>query len=762
MKSIKALVLFVAWAALAVPLAGVETSFWQIGTFDEFLQGTLQNVSLSKEGEMKLAPEAQTVFNPEEALALSLAADRQGNLYIGTGHLGKVFRVDPKQKGSLFFTAEESDIFALAGGPDGALYVASSPEGKIYRVTPDGKSAVFYDPEAKYIWALAFDSKGNLFVGTGDQGRILKIDPAGKSEVFFDSKQTHIMCLAFDPKGNLLAGSVPNGLVYRIDPAGKAFVLYQDTLPEIHELAVDAKGRIYAAALGGAGGKGSQYLFAPPPGTQQTAPVTTVMVTAGAGEVSGAPEAAQQQPPQMATTTTPSLNRPAPQTSGLAVPQIPQGRGSLIQILPDYSAETLWSSNNESIFGLAVRDNQVLFSTDANGRIFDLTPGPDGQKLTLLTATQESLATRLILRGPDLYIATSNIGKLFRVGSTVGHEGSFESPVKDTKIISRWGTLTWRGEAPEGSAVEFYTRSGNSDRPDRTWSDWAGPYTNPNGSAITSPPARYLQWKATLRSANGASPVLNEATISYVNQNLPPLIRSLNVSTSSERTGPTGTSSTSSPGAMTSVTVTSMPTVSYPVPSTSSSNSKPTPTTLSWKADDPNGDALVFSLQIRAADEEEWHLVKDKLQQTSYTLDPNSLADGKYVARLIASDEASNPRETARSAELVSAPFWLDSTPPQVRALKQQVTAGGAEVTLQAEDATSPLSKAETSLDGEDWQDVHSDDGIVDTRSETFTVRTRKLDPGEHVLTLRATDTAGNVGVGKAVLRIPAGSGPGR
>ena len=761
MKSIKALALFVVWAALTLPLAGVETSFWQIGTFDEFLQGTLQNVSLSKEGELKLAPEAQTVFNPEEALALSLAADRQGNLYIGTGHLGKVYRVDPQQKGSLFFTAEESDIFALASGPDGALYVGSAPEGKIYRVTPDGKSSVFYDPEAKYIWALAFDTKGNLFVGTGDQGRILKIDPAGKSEVFFDSKQTHIMCVIFDPKGNLLAGSVPNGLVYRIDPAGKAFVLYQDTLPEIHELAVDSEGRIYAAALGGAGGKGSQQLFMPQPGTQQAAPVTTITVTAEAGEVSGAPGAAQQ-PPQMAAAPTPSLKRPAPQTSGLAVPQIPQGRGSLIQILPDHSAETLWSSNSESIFGLAVRNNQVLFSTDANGRIFDLTPSPDGQKLTLLTATQESLATRLMLRGPDLYVATSNIGKLFRVGSSVGHVGSFESPVKDTKIVSRWGTLSWRGKAPEGSAVEFYTRSGNSDRPDRTWSDWAGPFTNSNGSSITSPPARYLQWKTALRSASGAVPVLNEVTVSYVNQNLPPQIRSLDVSTGSERTGPTGTSSTSGPGTTGIVTVTSIPTVSYTAPSVSGSNTGPKPTTLNWKADDSNGDTLVFSLQVRGADEEEWHLVKDKLQQTSFTLDPNSLADGKYVARLIASDEASNPREAARSAELVSAPFWVDSTPPQVRASKEKVTATGVEVAFQAEDATSPLSKAETSLDGEDWQNVYSDDGIVDTRSETFTVRTRKLDPGEHVLTLRATDTAGNVGVGKAVLRIPAGSGPGR
>ena len=61
MKSNRTLILLAAWSALAIPLAGVDTSFWQVGTFDEFLQGNLQNVSLTKEGELKLAPEAQTI-----------------------------------------------------------------------------------------------------------------------------------------------------------------------------------------------------------------------------------------------------------------------------------------------------------------------------------------------------------------------------------------------------------------------------------------------------------------------------------------------------------------------------------------------------------------------------------------------------------------------------------------------------------------------------------------------------------------------------
>ncbi|MBZ5545797.1 MAG: hypothetical protein LAO07_19315 [Acidobacteriia bacterium] len=521
-----------------------------------------------------------------------------------------------------------------------------------------------------------------------------------------------------------------------------------------HGVVEDSQGRIYAAALGGAGGKGAPYLMMPqPPGTQAPGAVTTVTVTAGTDEAAKGKEG---QAPAPVPAQTSSFNRPAPQIPAFPMSQFPQGRGSLIQILPDNTVETIWNSNNESIFGLAVRGNHIFFSTDANGRIFDLVPSPDGQKLTLLTETRESLASRLLLSGPDLYVATSNIAKLFRLGANLGREGTYESPVKDTKFISRWGVLAWRADVPAAASLEFYTRAGNSERPDQTWSDWAGPYRDAAGSVIQSPAARYLQWKVALRAGSGAGLALNEVTASYLNQNLPPQIRSLNVNTSGERTSTVGASSLSSAPTPT-VTVS----VGPPPPSPVGLPTK-TQTTLSWQADDPNGDQLVYAIYVQAADEQEWHLLKDKLHQTSYTVEANALADGKYVARLVASDEEANPPQSARSAELVSAPFWVDNTPPQVRILKQEVGPSGVLVQFQAEDATSPLRGAETATDGQEWVELLSDDGIVDSRQETFTVRLDKLDPGEHVVALRAFDTAGNAGLGKAVIRLPAVAAPRR
>ena len=756
----KLLVLLLAIAIAApIPLAAVETSVWQVSDFNEFLQGRLTGISISKDGRLELAPQARAIFNPEEALALSLTVDRGHNLYFGTGHQGKVFRVTPAGKASLFFKAQEADVFALAAGPDGDLYVGSSPDGKIYRVTPDGKSTVFYNPNTKYIWAMLFDPQGRLYVATGDQGQILRIDRTGKGKIFFDSNQTHIMCLAFDPHGNLLAGSVPDGLVYRINPDGKAFVIYQANLPEIHDLVVDGQGDVYAAALGAPGQKGVPLMLMPQTPVI-TLPTQVMTVTAdtqnGYGEESKTPGQKQKkpEPPTEKKSVAPSFIRPG--TSAVEIPGLmtPQSRGEIIRIAPDSTAETLWNSNSESAYGLALLGHKVVFSTDSNGQIFELDPTQYGENLTLLTETHESVATRLMREGDSLYMATSNVAKLYRMGTAAERAGAYESRVKDTKFISRWGVISWRGNAPAGSSIEFYTRSGNFKRPDQTWSDWSGPYRDQDGSQIASPPARYIQWKAAFRGSASARPALDEVSVAFMNQNLPPDIESFNVSNAGERTGASSSASAAAVSAV-SVNVIATPQITYADPAQTAQAGTKNPVTLTWKASDPNGDNLEYSLYLKSADETKWHLLKDKIKSASYTIDPSTLADGQYTALLVASDRLSNPPATARKDQMLSTPFWIDNTPPAVSVVQSEVKGNSAIVQFRVEDTTSPLHNAQSSVGRNGWQEIESNDGIIDSRTETFAVKTGDLAPGEHLITLRAYDMAGNVGVGKAVVEVP-------
>src|SRR5947208_17051208 len=84
---------------LAIPLLAVTPQFWEVRTYDEFRRGKLTNLSLTSDSELILAPRFDAVFNTEQALIWSAVADSKGNVYLGTGHDGKVFRVDEEVKG---------------------------------------------------------------------------------------------------------------------------------------------------------------------------------------------------------------------------------------------------------------------------------------------------------------------------------------------------------------------------------------------------------------------------------------------------------------------------------------------------------------------------------------------------------------------------------------------------------------------------------------------------------------------------------------
>ena len=54
-------------------------------------------------------------------------------------------------------------------------------------------------------------------------------------------------------------------------------------------------------------------------------------------------------------------------------------------------------------------------------------------------------------------------------------------------------------------------------------------------------------------------------------------------------------------------------------------------------------------------------------------------------------------------------------------------------------------------MDSDPRKPMVSEDGIIDSQAETFTITVNPLDGREHLVTVRVYDAAGNVGVGKAV-----------
>jgi hypothetical protein len=174
-----------------------------------------------------------------------------------------------------------------------------------------------------------------------------------------------------------------------------------------------------------------------------------------------------------------------------------------------------------------------------------------------------------------------------------------------------------------------------------------------------------------------------------------------------------------------------------------------------WQAEDRNGDTLEYAIYYRSLNDQTFRLLKDKLRDNFYTIDGASLADGRYVIKVVASDGPDNPPDQKLSGERLSEPVDIDNTPPAIKLLGQpQLTRDTVRVAFSADDVTGKIKKADVSIDGGGWVPAFPDDGIADSGHETFSFTFNQLAPGEHTISLRAFDTSGNVGTQSVTVRV--------
>ena len=726
--SIIVLVLF----AFAAVRAG-QPALWETSGRTELLKGDARGVSISDTGVVMLSPKLNEVFNTQQTYVWSSAVDSQGNVYLGTGHDGKTFKIAANGTGSLLFDAPELDVTALAIARDGAVFAGTSPDGKVYRIAADGKADVYFDPGDKYIWSLAVMNDGSLAVGTGDSGKLYRVKTAGATadaSLLVNTTQTHVISLAVTPQGDLIAGTDSGGLVLRVSPEGKTFALFDTQLREIHALAPAADGSIYALALSDAASTARTpstpaVASTPQPG-EGTTPTTSVTITA------------------IDETGAPIQGQPATARSRS---DVSSARSAVFRILPDGATDVVWSSTTVTAFAIApsLQPGSVLIGTADKGRIYSVTN--DGRD-TLLLQSPEGQISSLLVKNNQVYAASSNQGKLFKFGNELVNEGTYESPVRDAKLTASWGRIWWRG----AGAVEVQTRTGNGERPDATWSDWSAPYRNPEGNQISSPRARFIQWRATVRSASSSTPAsLEDVSVAYLPRNVAPEVLSITVL-------PNGVGLQQ----MAQVTVDPNVESSGLDPSVFGPVAQVPPRrfyqrgarSFQWQAEDRNSDTLEYAIYYRSINEQTFRLLKDHLRESFYTIDGAALADGRYIIKVVASDAPDNPLGQTLTGERLSEPVDIDNTPPVVKVVGQpQLNHASVRVVFSVDDATSKVKKADASVDGAAWVPVFPDDGIADSGHESYTVEFGELGPGEHTISLRSFDTSGNIGTFSVTVR---------
>ena len=730
----------IAVVALAAALPALEASsskFFQTATQAEFLKGDVENLSVDARGQLTLGPAAELVFETAAPFVWAVTAASDGTFFIGTGNEGKVYRIDAAGKGALFFDSAELEIHAMAPAPNGGLYVGTSPDGKIYKVDRNGLATTFFDPDDKYIWALAVDSRGNVYAGTGDKGVIYKIAPDGKGLPFYKTKSTHATALAIDKAGNLLVGTESPGKVIRVDPNGKGFVLLDTPYQEIRGLRFDEKGKLYAAALNGrpagSSASGGVAVNDQPSGDTGRALVPSVSVSTEITAIAIVDGLGAQAPA--------SPSRDDRRTS----------KGAVYRILPDGLWDLVWESRDDTPYDVIFdQSGAPIIATGNKGKLYRLEGEPLRPTLLTRASAQQVTAFYKDPRG-QVYFATANPGKLFRLSSEHASRGTYESDPSDAQMVSTWGTLSWRGTVPKGSQVELATRSGNTETPDETWSSWSAAYTSPDGSPITSPKARYLQWRAVL-TGKGDGPVLTSVTAAYLQRNLRPIVRAITVHPPGivfQKPFTTGEPDLAGFGDQTTPDrkLTSAAQTAQGA-STSAALGRRTYQkglqTLAWRADDENDDELVYDVLYRREGETEWTPLRRGLDEPILVWDTTVVPNGTYFVRVVASDSPSNPSATALTGERDSAALQIDHTPPAIVVSSVRTEGARTMLVFDVNDTDSPVARAEYSRDGGvHWTAVFPKDGIADSKSERYEL---SLDGeiGEIGITIRASDSMNN------------------
>ena len=770
--------LFIGAAVLAlgfVPATrAVVTEKVDHDTFAGFSPGEFENVSLTSDGRLELAPAMTNLASVTDPIIWAAVQDEKGNLFFGTGNQGKVYKLTPKGELSTFFEPNEVMVHALAMDGKGRLYAATSPNGRVYRLDAGGRAELFCSPGETYIWAMTFGRDGLLYLATGDRGKILRVAPAdsapARAEPWFETKEANITALALDQDGNLLAGTSPHGYLYRIDGTNHGFVLFNSGDTEIKQIAVASNGVIYASTFV-AGPKSG-----PPSGSGSVTISISPMEGGGnaGGDAANAGSAARVQSSAAAADKEEASSSPTGVKSFLAASSAggpgagEPSLGAIYRLDTNGFYERYWSVPGEAIYSMILlRDGSLLAGTGDQGRIYCIS-GPNRWQLLQTTSDGAQVAALLPDTGKagQCFAATSHPARLYRLDFSLAESGTYTSRAFDAKQKSFWGKLHPDGDVPAGTKLELSTRSGNTEKPEKTWSDWSDPKPLGAEIAVASPPSRYLQYRVQFKRAGGAPGAglqLRRLQYYYQSQNAPPVIARLKVITEGfglakmpmpQMDAPavnlnqllnsaSGGNPPNPPAANPAMAAMSAIMMRPPLKVTKS----PGLCAVVWEANDPNQDKLTYSVAIRAETEKQWTTLVDKTEDTFFSFDTTGFHEGLYFIKVTASDAPSNTPETARTAEETSEVFLIDNTPPVLTVKKQSAEKDRTSIIVDAVDAASVIKSAAYSLDGRDEVALRPDGLIFDSTNETFTVELTGLSKGPHSLLLRAQDEAKNTSV---------------
>lgn len=532
------------------------------------------------------------------------------------------------------------------------------------------------------------------------------------------AEENHILCLERTATGALIAGSGGKGLIYRVTPGQKASILYESPYEEIRSVALDRAGNIYAAA--------------------------------GGRVVTPQKDAASLLPIRLSTEITVTAAPPTPETKKVAV-SLDKQPGALFRVNPEGLAKKLWSSEDEMIYSLLWDEakKKIIFGTGDKGRLYEI--GSD-EKVSLLLQKDSEQIYFLVSRDSEIYALSNNPSRLSLISPEQRFEGEYESRVLDARTLSQWGKIEWEAELPVGSTLQFFTRSGNSSQPDRTWSEWSPPYQKVEGEQNLSPKGRYLQFKIKFKAESGRrSPLLKKLSLFYLHSNLPPSLTKLELLPSNEVYLKPPEQDEVIWGEDVSLSEQALAmdeAKSFMAPKKVQRKGYQTAT---WEAADDNEDSLLYSISIRREDESKWRTFKQRWMDKIFAFDTLNFPDGIYYLKIEVSDSPSNPKGMDLKSEKISRPLVIDNSFPVIKDFKVNKQGSSLSVTFSVEDALSHIKEVKFLIRPNDWETVFPQDGICDSRSESFNFSVSLTPDSDDLIVIKVKDSQDNIGVHRAI-----------
>ena len=682
--------------------------------------------------------------------------------------------------GSLQAFCETTETYIWSMLPDGKgnIYAGTGNHGIIYKIAADGTSSVLYDSPELEIHSLAQDPAGNLYAGTSPNGIVYKIAPDGTASTLLDADEKYITALALDSKNNIYAATGDKCKVYRISPEGKADVVLDSSENHVLSLAVDKNDDVYV----GTGLNGIVYKIT------------------SAGDVSILYDAAEN-----------SVTALAVDSNGVLFAGT-SPKGAVYKLAPDATPKAIYDKAGQGIVGISVDVSGNIYAANA-ANVSKIMPD---ETVCTLENEHDLQFLSLALDGDRLYMGTGNIGSVYSADIRKAIEGTYESTIHDCGLTSNWGVADWTADIPQGASIVLQARTGNVAEPDSTWSGWSAPYTP--GSKIASPPGRYIQYLATLKTDDiSKNPKLKDVSIVYMAKNQAPKVTLTNpkggekwarkktikwTCSDPDKDKLTYDLFCSADNGVTwqplrdKIETTSPEKNEKPQgneppaaeeTSTEEEATKPTPpdpqemlAEMSAELDshpeipqdvkDRIMSEATTEMQNRPADQEagsveapvpenpapEEKPTANGTGKTSFSWDTSKFKDGTYLIKIVGSDRLSNPTD-ALTDEVISESIIVTNKAPKVVTFKKTLTVKAdlsALVEGVAFQSLVGIAGVQYKVGSNDWAAAAASDGIFDTDMEAFTVTTQPLEKGDQTIEIKAIDQAGNAATTKVQVKI--------